>query len=85
MRFRVQMCVPVVAIALLFGLAGVAARAQDKQHVVSLSDLNKDAARPALLQLLLEIVPVSVEGEHAKARIFEIAFHVGGINPTGFS
>jgi len=47
MRFRVQMCVPVVAIALLVGLAGVAARAQDKQHVVSLSDLNKDAARPA--------------------------------------
>jgi len=45
MRFRVQLCVPVVAIALLFGLAGVAARAQDKQHVVSLGDLNKDAAR----------------------------------------
>jgi len=33
--------------ALLFGWAGVAARAQDNQHVVSLSDLNKDAARPA--------------------------------------
>jgi len=47
MRFRVQLCVPVVAIALLFGLAGVAARAQDKQHVVSLGDLNKDAARTA--------------------------------------
>jgi len=29
------------------GLAGLPARAQDKQHVVSLSDLNKDAARPA--------------------------------------
>jgi len=47
MRFRVQMCVPVVAMAFLFGLAGVPAGAQDKQHVVSLGDLNKDAARPA--------------------------------------
>jgi len=47
MRFRVKMCVPVLTIALLAGLAGVAARAQDQQHVVSLSDLNKDAARPA--------------------------------------
>jgi hypothetical protein len=28
-------------------LAGVPAGAQDKQHVVSLNDLNKDAARPA--------------------------------------
>jgi hypothetical protein len=47
MRFRVKMCVSVLAIALLFGLAGVPAGAQDKQHVVSLNDLNKDAARPA--------------------------------------
>jgi len=47
MRFRVKMCVPVLTMALLFGLAGVAAGAQDNQHVVSLSDLNKDAARPA--------------------------------------
>src|SRR6267143_3680961 len=47
MRFRVRMCVPVLTMALLFGLSGVAARAQDNQHVVSLSDLNKDAARPA--------------------------------------
>jgi len=48
MRFRVKMCVPLLTIALLAGLAGVAARAQDQQqHVVSLSDLNKDAARPA--------------------------------------
>src|SRR5258708_29742044 len=37
----------VVAIAVLLGLAGVPAGAQDKQHVVSLSELNKDAARPA--------------------------------------
>jgi hypothetical protein len=45
MRFRV-MCGPVLAIALLFGLAGIPAGGQDKQHVVSLRDLNQDAARP---------------------------------------
>jgi len=47
MRFRLKICVSVLAIALLFGLAAVPAGAQDKQHVVSLSDLNKDATRPA--------------------------------------
>src|SRR5260370_28815471 len=47
MHFRVKLCVSMLAIALLLGLAGVPAGAQDKQHVVSLSDLNKDAARPA--------------------------------------
>jgi hypothetical protein len=47
MPFRVKMCVSVLAVALLLGSGGVPARAQDKQHVVSLSDLNKDAARPA--------------------------------------
>ncbi len=47
MRFRLKICVSVLAIALLFGFAAVPAGAQDKQHVVSLSDLNKDAARPA--------------------------------------
>src|SRR5260370_41372692 len=47
MHFRVKICVSMLAIALLVGLAGFPARAQDKQHVVSLSDLNKDAARPA--------------------------------------
>jgi hypothetical protein len=47
MHFRVKMCVSMLAMALLFGLPGVPAGAQDKQHVVSLSDLNKDAARPA--------------------------------------
>ena len=47
MHFRVKMCVSMLAIAAVFGLAGIPARAQDKQHVVSLSDLNKDAARPA--------------------------------------
>lgn len=47
MHFRAKMCVSMLAIAALFGLAGIPVRAQDKQHVVSLSDLNKDAARPA--------------------------------------
>jgi hypothetical protein len=47
MHFRVKICVSMLAMALLFGLAGVPAGAQDQQHVVSLSDLNKDAARPA--------------------------------------
>jgi len=46
MHFRVKMCVSMLVIAALHGLAGIPARAQDKQHVVSLSDLNKDAARP---------------------------------------
>ncbi len=47
MHFRVKVCVSMLAIALLFDVAAVSARAQDKQHVVSLSDLTKDAARPA--------------------------------------
>jgi hypothetical protein len=46
MRFRAKMCVSMLALAALLGLAGIPARAQDSQHVVSLSDLNKDAARP---------------------------------------
>ena len=46
MRVRVKLCVSMLAISALFVSAGIAARAQDKQHVVSLSDLNKDAARP---------------------------------------
>ena len=47
MHFRVKVCVSMLAIAVLFASAGIPARAQDKEHVVSLSDLNKDAARPA--------------------------------------
>src|SRR2546429_9491754 len=47
MHFRVQVCVSMLAIAPLFALAAVPAGAQDKQHVVSLSDLTKDAPRPA--------------------------------------
>lgn len=47
MRLCVKMCVSVLAIAVLVGLAGVPARAQTQQHVISLSELNKDAARQA--------------------------------------
>ncbi len=46
MHFRVRMCVSMLGFAALLGLAGTPAGAQDKQHVVCLSDLNKDAARP---------------------------------------
>ena len=47
MHFRVKLCVSVLALAALLGLTVAPAGAQDKQHVVSLSDLSKDAARPA--------------------------------------
>jgi hypothetical protein len=47
MHFRVKVCVSMLAIAPLFTVAAVPARAQDKQHVVSLNDLTKDTARPA--------------------------------------
>ena len=47
MHSRAKWCVVLLAIAALFVAAGIPARAQDKQHVVSLGDLSKDAARPA--------------------------------------
>lgn len=47
MRFRVKVCLWMLAIVAFFALATIPARAQENQHVVSLSDLNKDAARPA--------------------------------------
>jgi hypothetical protein len=47
MHFRAKMCVSLLAIAALLVVVGIPARAQDKQHVVSLGELNKDAARPA--------------------------------------
>jgi len=47
MRFRVKVCLSMLAIVPLFVLATIPARAQENQHVVSLSDLSKDAARPA--------------------------------------
>jgi hypothetical protein len=47
MRFRGKICVSALAIVALFGMSAVPTRAQENQHVVSLSDLTKDAARPA--------------------------------------
>lgn len=40
-------CVCLLGMAALYVATGIPARAQEKQHVVSLSELNKDAARPA--------------------------------------
>src|SRR5882724_2346646 len=50
MHFRAKMFVLMLAIAALSGLAGIPARAQNKDHVVSLSDLSKDTARPAQMR-----------------------------------
>ena len=49
MRMRGRQWMWIVAIALALGLAAAPGRTlgQDKQHVVSLEELNKDAARPA--------------------------------------
>ena len=47
MLSRLKLSVCLLGLAALFVAAGVPARAQDKRHVVSLSDLSKDAARPA--------------------------------------
>ena len=47
MHSRLKLIVSLLGIAALFVAVGTPARAQDRQHVVSLSDLSKDAARPA--------------------------------------
>lgn len=47
MHFLAKRCLSLLGMAVLFVAAGIPARAQEKQHVVSLSDLSKDAARPA--------------------------------------
>jgi len=47
MHSRLKLSVSLLGLAALFVAAEVPARAQDKQHVVSLGDLSKDAARPA--------------------------------------
>ena len=47
MHSRLKCSVCLLGFAALFAAAGVPARAQDRQHVVSLTDLSKDAARPA--------------------------------------
>lgn len=46
MHSRLKWSVCLLGLAALFVAAGVPARAQDKQHVVSLGDLSKDAAGP---------------------------------------
>ncbi|HKW64859.1 MAG TPA: hypothetical protein VJN89_20055 [Candidatus Acidoferrum sp.] len=46
MHSRLKWSVSLLGLAALFVAAGAPARAQDKQHVVSIGDLNKDAARP---------------------------------------
>ena len=47
MHFLAKRCLTLLGVAALFVAAGLPARAQERQHVVSLSDLSKDAARPA--------------------------------------
>ena len=47
MHFRVKKCVSVLATAALLFAPEIPARPQDKPHVVSLIDLNLDAARVA--------------------------------------
>lgn len=47
MRLLAKSCLSLLGMAALFVAAGIPARAQENQHVVSLSDLSKDTARPA--------------------------------------
>ena len=47
MHSRLKRSLFVLGIAALFVAAEIPARAQDHQHVVSLGELSKDAARPA--------------------------------------
>lgn len=47
MHSRFKLSVSLLGLAALFMAAEVPVRGQDPQHVVSLSDLNKDASRPA--------------------------------------
>ena len=47
MRGRQWMWIVAIALALGFAIAPGRTMGQDKQHVVSLEELNKDAARPA--------------------------------------
>jgi hypothetical protein len=47
MNSRLKKCAPLLAIATMLFAVGISARAQDKAHVVSLADLNKDSAQAA--------------------------------------
>ena len=42
-----KVCAQVLSFGMLLGIASFSAKAQEKQHVVSLDELNKDAAKPA--------------------------------------
>jgi hypothetical protein len=45
MSLRVKMCAAMLALIVVFSLAPIPGRAQEKQHVVSLGDLTKDTAQ----------------------------------------
>ena len=47
MHSCLKRCLSLLGMAVLFVAAGIPARAQEKQHVVSPGELSKDAARPA--------------------------------------
>jgi hypothetical protein len=47
MHFLAKRCVCLLAISAAYVAVGIPARAQDQQHVVSLTQLNQDAERPA--------------------------------------
>jgi hypothetical protein len=47
MHSRLRLVVCLLGMAALFVAVGIPARAQDRQHVVSLSDLSKDVSRSA--------------------------------------
>jgi len=42
-----KVCAQVLSFGMLFGSVSFSAKAQEKQHVVSLDELSKDAAKPA--------------------------------------
>jgi hypothetical protein len=47
MNFRLKRCALLLGFAALASMAGTAARAQEKQHVVSPGELRQDSAQPA--------------------------------------
>ena len=50
MRSFAKTGVSLLVVVLVFMMATIPLRGQEKQHVVSLSDLNKDAARPGQIR-----------------------------------
>src|SRR6266849_6617875 len=55
------------------------------QRGAALSRLETHDQRPALLKLLLEVLPFPVEMKNAKAGAFQIAFHVRSVDSVSFS